>query len=100
MWWRPTKSRDYWENFEESETKVKSKTIWFKENILKIEKKFRCEKTSLKLGTNFWDSRGSPTASLESNERGRAKLNVPSISASVREATCGGCLIRYSTAAL
>ena len=36
-------------NFQESETKVKSKTIWFKENILKKSKKFfRRGKTSLK----------------------------------------------------
>ena len=40
-------------NFQERETKVKSKTIWFKENILKIEKVFQEGKNPLKLGTNF-----------------------------------------------
>ena len=35
------KDRELLGNFQEGETKVKSKTIWFKENILKVEEVFQ-----------------------------------------------------------
>ena len=49
-------------NFQEGETKVKSKTNKFEENISENRKSFffRCEKTPLKLGTNFWDVTNLP----------------------------------------
>ena len=47
------KGRGFLGNFQESETKVKPKTIWFKENILKIEKKIQVGKNTAKIRDEF-----------------------------------------------
>ena len=43
------KDRELLGNFQESETKVKPRTIWFKENILKVEKVFQVWENTTKI---------------------------------------------------
>ena len=40
LWWRSTKAGDLLGNFQESETKVKSRTIWFKKIYFENRKSF------------------------------------------------------------
>ena len=48
-----TMAGDLLGNFQESDTKVKSRTIWFKENILKIEKVFQAWENTAKIRDGF-----------------------------------------------
>ena len=40
-------------NFQEGETKVKPRTIWFKENILKVEEVFQVWENTTKIRDKF-----------------------------------------------
>ena len=48
------KDRELLANFQEGETKVKSKIIWFKENILKVEKVFQVWENTTKIRDEFF----------------------------------------------
>ena len=47
------KDRELLGNFQESETKVKSKIVWFEENILKVEKVFQMWENTTKIRDKF-----------------------------------------------